>query len=608
LFNLIQPANLIYTTNIPRKCCNKPLELIVKSFGEIAYKWPISEEKKAFIKRSIISNAGAISTIFREGAISADLPRPILVFLQKHLNITGYRLEERPFKEKAIPRVVQSLEKGNERLEKPFWDLYGIACIHYLKTKMKELNELLLNEIPESEIVTSEDYFKHLALHCPKYSVPKEHIAMFNEFWRFDIIEDLTNKIFGDEYKSQIAILKTLENFKKEEMIPIKQEFELICASIEKIESSLSKIPEFEQISFISEELQFKIEEIKIEMENRFSSIPAKIGSQMGSLNKSFEELRLTVIKNKNIQNLQRKSDELEKRIEKLDKKIQTILEKPTVTNEASAKLIELAKLVAFDTDSKHLSEFRKSIKADPDLNLLTDSQIVAFHCFSLMQTPIIIKDQRHLEKWIKLRKDVKIERIYPEPTWTTADELSRKTLGKTSSDCVIIKDFENGIYEAYALPLLNRIVDEIEFPKIIFVSGDYSDSLPSSEILKIAPIFSISHFEWIQKNKISVKSDFEVILKNTENLEFDLAPFPEYISTLTAYSKSVGIEIPPFLLNIGSKFAYHLSKYFEEKEALAISIQVVLKPYISEKFGLELSSSFIRSINLFVGNKMELI
>lgn len=588
--------------------CNKPSELIVKTFGEIAYKWPISEEKKTLIKNSIITNTGTIYTIFREGTINADIPMPILVFLQKHLHITGYRIDEKPFKEKAIPRLIQALEKRNEQLEKPFWDLYGIACIHYLKMKMKELNELLLNEIPESEIATSEDFFRNLALYCPKYEVPKEHLVTFNEFWRFDIVEDLANKIFGDEYKTQLSILKALEGFKKEELIPIKREFELISISIEKIESSLSKIPEFEQISSISEELQHKIEEIKIEMENRFSSIPTKIGSQMGNLNKSFEELRLTVIKNQNIQNLQRKSDDLEKRIEKLDKKIQTIIEKPIVTNEASVKLIEVTMPVTFDTDSKHLSEFRKSIKADSDLNLLTDSQIVASHCFYQMQTPIIIKDQRHLEKWIKLRKDIKIERIYPEPTWTTADELSRKTVGKTFSDFVIIKDFENGIYEAYALPLLNRIVDESEFPKIVFVSGDYSDSLPSNEILKIAPIFSISHFEWIQKSKISVKSDFETILKNTENQKFDLAPFPEYISTLTAYSKSVGIEIPPYLLNIGSKFAYHLSKYFEEHEALAISIQVVLKPYISEKFGLELSSSFIRSINLFVGNKMELI
>lgn len=585
------------------------MEPLVKTFGEIAYKWPLSDSKKLHIKSSVISNTGVCATVFKEGALYCNLPHGILNFLAKNLNIKGYRIDERPFRERLIPKLIQAIEKGSEKLEKPFWDVYGIACIHYLRSKMRELDQTLLNEKPDSETNDALSFFQQLALNTPKYSVPKEHILMFHEFWRFDLQDNLSELIFSKEFNSLAITNKIIDDLKKNDLKPLKEEVESLRRAIGSIEESIENIPNVEQMNQLVKKVSSTVEEVKIELENRFSSIPAKIGIQVGTLSKSFEELRTLVSKNPSVMDLQKRSEEIEKKLEKIEKRLVNSADfiprqANSINHSTSITSSEMSNEISF------MAELFEDLKVIPEYGWLSESLLVINHCFFSLDSPVILKDSTLLEKWIEKQTRLKKESVFPEPTWLTGDELTKKISGKTSGDVVLIKNFEIGIYEAYAVPVVCRFLEEKEPPKIVLVSGDYSENLPSFEILKISPILGLQQIDWIKGKrfelKVNIKKDLSKAFKSELALKKNLLPVRDFSATVSAYAKSVGVDFPPRLISIGANFASHLNYYFGEIDALAISIEIVLKPYLLEKFGREMCSSFSRSINSHVGNKLE--
>ncbi len=573
----------------------------MKTFGEIALKWPFGEEKKEYIKTNVFQDTGPCSIVYREHGLYCDLPIVLLQFLEKNLQISGYRLTERPFREKALTKLMREVEKKNQKFERVFWDIYEIASIHYLNNKEKFLNRLMLNEHPTEEIRDALHFFKQLALFAPKYSVSKESILNFNNIWKFEVSEDISRVIFNDEYEAVSISAKILEDFKSQDFEPVKSRI----AELEKLYSIMdSKLDVAGDLAGIKERVDSaftELEKLRIEFTNRISAVPPKVGQEIHILSKSFDELRAVVTKNPGVASLK-------VRVEGLEKKLSHLGSEPKSKLIKEDKLPE--RLVADQREANDekifIEMFFRKLKSQDGTKAITLEEAIITHCFLSSCSALTIKDSSMLEAWLSLHKGVQVKSIYPEATWIDSSQLPKSF--SEDPTIFLIHNFDIGIYDAYAAPWLAML--EKENPskiKTIFISGDYSDSIPSAGFLRYSPILTLHEIELIRTRNLKLEKSVGSGKSAPQPIHYkqNFHDIPDYIETLHTFLKANRCEVPIELLKIAYGIAKHLRFYFDEKTSIVVSTEIVIVPYCLRKFGVESANSFVRSISTMLDNRI---
>lgn len=584
----------------------------MKSFGEIAWNWPKVDSKKKLIQSRVIAKDGITSKIFREFAVQTPLSNHLLGFLARELTIKGYRVEEKPFREKMLPKLALELEKDDrdERIDKAFWTIYDRSCQIYLNNRQNNLNKCLENESPLIVLKTTKDFFQQISIHMTKYNFTQSDLLEFSKFWHFEELENFEADVFSSENKTLEAMSQLVQRLSESDIVPLKTELQELKKEQFSLEEKIGNIPNLTQINFLIEQAASQAKEVKTYVDKRVTSIPSDFEKRLASFSISIDEIKKQIAKSAQNKEIQSAFEELRNKIEAIEKKLENVTIIGESLEQSQLKVVdrvvtnEVAKVNETDFIKMAASEFKK----DKNLGWLDDSLVTLFHCIFASTGSICLKDSIIFEAWIRMQPDLKSSVIYPEADWVNSDEFAASIKENENCDLVIVENFEIGIYEAYALPTLLKTLS-VSKPRIVFKSGEYTEMLPSHQLLKTIPVLSLQQIDRSRNKKHPLKDN---ILQNSSSVvsgswdsKRNLKEVLEFIPTLLNYSKSVGVEIPPILLNGAWNLANHLNYYFDEKAAIAVAVEVVILPYLLEMFGRDLCGSFVSAANTFLDDKL---
>lgn len=584
----------------------------MKTFGEIALTWPKSNAKKKLIQTRVISKTGISSKIFRETGIHTDLNNDILGFLARTLSINGYRIDEKPFREKMLPKLVVAVENENEKAIRPFWTIYDKSCVHYLMTKQPTLNKCLENESPLTLPKTTKEFFQQLALQSSKYNFSREALLEFAEFWHFEELEKFEEEVFSNDYNSLVMMDKLVEKLTDDQIKPLKSDLELLKKDHVLISQKIENIPDLNRINILIDQASSHAKDLKSFVDKKFGELPIDIDKRMSGLASAIDDLKKSVSDFKLNKNLVACLAELTKKIDSFELQLQSHQPTTVVTSEL-VSIIADTEISSTKTmnEAEFLNFMSSSLKGNPNYGWLDNELITLFHCIFSGAEPLILKDSTLFESWLNLQSSLKLSTIYPEVDWINSEVFGKLVYDYKDNDVIEIENFEIGVYEAYALPLISRVQNEFENLKLVFKSGEYTELLPSFQLLKLVPILSLQQIDRFRKNRPTLRANVLNLESLTISAEaswdrkINTKEVVDFVPTVLMYAKTADVEIPPNLLVASSGLASHLNFYFDEKFAISAALEVVILPYLLEKFGRDSCGSFVKTINIILEERL---
>jgi hypothetical protein len=594
---------------------------------------------------------------------------PIFKHNLKKINIPGFRGGTKQHTEKSIIQITKELTKGkNQDLA---WKIYKEVIAEHINNEQENLNKLLENAIliDINQAQSTEYLLKLIAKNSRFYEISKDSFIEFYELWGFERIDNIENILsLRKEVDPSSLVLKLISDI-EETVKPLKDQFNIYDKEFEESKKATNVLESnIQSLNILFEEVQSSITNFKLQLDSTSDSYKEKQQKTNDQLKNSLSELELNfsevkssldlVSKEFSSQNnklqssltsgLNKAKQSLKEEIgtltkdhlsyidSKLEEKLKDIKKLTHETPKPNIKYVsplsistppKKLKVEKINEEWKFICVWDNYLKKDLDIHLPIQ-QVAILHILFKCSPSLIFDDDDifrcwlHVLGWEYFNKDTVVT-----PLWTSESDWENEAKYLFSEDniaeprIITMNHYNVALVSCYLVPTLKMWDLKIrkQLAKII-LNGSASESRkPTPDLLEFStyilkdfyigdlqlqyPLFLNNYKSFSGKELLHTGVNPETFNSwiSAQHKEID------YNSDIDAVTKLAGIKIPSSLKNHFKKVYKGLNGFFSEEDALIVSIQHILIPWIENSNEISVSN-YIENIDNLFPNRIKYI